>query len=919
MRVTSSDSVNLTQAVNISSRDVFAGLLEMVSDLVWSLSLNTQRIYYINPAAAQVYGRPLNELTNQPGLWLSCVHAEDRDILKANLSQLPELKNFAQEFRIVQPDGEEVWLKGRFRLVLGSDGRPAFIGATAKDVSKRVNAERQLEESQAIYHSLVESLPINVFRKDREGRIVFANKRYCEELKVSLDEIIGKTDLDLFPDMAEKYLRDDAWVLRTGLPFHDIEVHPHGPTQMYVEVLKAPVTDVNGRRIGIQGMFWDVTERKMAEKALREAKEIAESASRAKTDFLANVSHEIRTPMNGIIGITDLLMSSSNNREQREYLELIQTSAESLLTLINDILDFSKIEAGKIRLESNRFQLRDSIGDTLRSLAVRAHGKGLELIASFAPDVPDAIIGDLLRLRQIIVNLVSNAVKFTEHGQVHLEVVNLGTKDDNIVRLQFSVTDSGIGIPQDKLKLIFTEFEQADSSTTRQYGGTGLGLAIASSLVHLMGGQLDVESRPNQGSRFFFSADFHFDKLHVEESLFQDLAHHKALTVVTNPQLRANLKSTLERVGIQVYETASASDAITILQAMQETGMPLSIVLSDIDLDQEDGSVLIQKIRKQPGIAETPVILLSNAIASDLSIERAKLDIHDILIKPVKEVDLLESISIALGLLGPDTTIDEELDSRSGIVFEQLDILLAEDNRVNQKLAVALLEKIGHRVEVATNGREAVAMYRQKPFDLVLMDVQMPEVDGYQATRQIRQIQQQIGKRVPIIALTAHASPADRQRCLASGMDEYLAKPIRADDLYVLIESLTGHRSTVTGEPSEAKPATHLIDWEMAFETVGGDRKLLEELIRVFLKDQEQMLANIETSISQQDEKNLRLSAHSIKGALNHLGGRSAAKHAEKLESMAQKEDLTKAATVFDQFRDSLNELTSEMKKFVGD
>jgi CheY-like chemotaxis protein len=352
---------------------------------------------------------------------------------------------------------------------------------------------------------------------------------------------------------------------------------------------------------------------------------------------------------------------------------------------------------------------------------------------------------------------------------------------------------------------------------------------------------------------------------------------------------------------------------------MREAGTPLSIVLSDIDLEQEDGSVLIQRIRNHPAIAETPVILLSNAIASDLSIDRAKLDIGDILIKPVKEVDLLESIATALGLRGPDTTIDIELDSASGIVFEQLEILLAEDNRVNQKLAVALLEKIGHQIEVANNGREAVELYRKKAFDLVLMDVQMPEVDGYQATQQIRQIQLQAGKRVPIVALTAHASPADRQRCLASGMDEYLAKPIRAGDLYTLIESLTGHRSALTGEPGDAQHKTHLIDWEMAFETVGGDRKLLEELIRVFLKDQEQMLANIETSISQQDDKNLRLSAHSIKGALNHLGGRSAAKYAEKLEVMAQKENLAKAPAVFEQFRGSLNELAGEMKKFVGD
>lgn len=331
-------------------REHYARLLNIVSDLVLSISLDGQRLLYLNRAAAKLYDRPPEELLElAPGFWLDSVHHDDQQQLKENLGEIQNLIQFEQNFRIVQPDGTQTWLQGYFCLVCDDSGKPDFIGGTAHDVTKRRRVQRKYEESQAIYDSLVESLPINVFRKDRDGKIVFANSRYCKDLGMSLDEVIGKSDFDFFDDeIARKYLKDDAWVLQTGLPFHDTEVHPVGDEAIYVEVLKAAVTDGKGRRIGIQGMFWDVTDRKVAEEALRNAKEIAESASRAKSDFLANVSHEIRTPMNGIIGMTDLLIAGATNREDREYLGMIQTSAESLLTLINDILDFSKSKPARL-------------------------------------------------------------------------------------------------------------------------------------------------------------------------------------------------------------------------------------------------------------------------------------------------------------------------------------------------------------------------------------------------------------------------------------------------------------------------------------------------------------------------------------------------------------------------------------------
>ena len=357
-----------------------SGLLQLVNDLVISLSLDARVVLYINPAGEKIYGRGRSEICGENAEWFDFIHEDDQAELREKLINLNETETFEQEFRILRPDNQLRWLKASFNLIRDLDGNAKSIGGIAKDVSKRVETEQRLEEAKAVYHSLVESLPINVFRKDRQGRIVFSNKKYSKSLGLDQTEIIGKTDDDLFEKKwAEKYKKDDAWVLQTGLPFHDIEHHPnHDGKITYVEVLKAPVTDMNGRRVGIQGMFWDVTARRQAEVATREAKELAEAASRAKSDFLANVSHEIRTPMNAIIGLTDLLLQTPIDREQKEFLLMIQQSGESLLTLINDILDFSKIESGKLEIESSRFDFRENIGDTLRSLAYRAHSKKIE-------------------------------------------------------------------------------------------------------------------------------------------------------------------------------------------------------------------------------------------------------------------------------------------------------------------------------------------------------------------------------------------------------------------------------------------------------------------------------------------------------------------------------------------------------------
>ena len=899
-------------------RKQFPGLLDMVSDLACSISLDGQRLLYINPAAANVYGRPLEELLEQPGLWIESVHSDDQAQLKENLSNIQKTGHFKQKFRVVQPDGTENWLHGSFRFFPGESGG-GYIGGTASSVVKLTGAESKATDLQATYDSLFESLPINVFRKDREGRVTFANRRLCKDLGTTPEEIVGKTDSDLCsPKLAAKYRKDDLWVLKTGLPFRDIEQHPKGDETIYIEVLKAPITDQNGIRVGIQGMFWDVTDQRNAEEKLRKAKEIAESANRAKSDFLANVSHEIRTPMNGIIGMTDLLLTTTTDREDREYLELIQTSAESLLTLINDILDFSKIEAGKVQLESHRFDIRDSLGDTFRSLALRAHAKQLELIVQFSPDVPVEIIGDLARLRQVVVNLVSNAIKFTHKGHVKVAVENAGIKNDG-VKLLFHVSDTGIGIPKEKQELIFGQFAQADSSTTREYGGTGLGLSIASKIVRLMGGELEVESEVGVGSHFRFMAEYHLDANGFVES--QDLLLGQAvLLVIENPELLANLESTLQNWQAQTYSVSNAKKALEVLKKMATAGDPIPLVVSEIGLSGDDGPTLAAWIRSESSIANTHIIFLANTNLHDAEYQRARLGIDDQLLKPVKEAELFESISVVLGLQEAITTNHSINDDLAGVSDSPLNVLVAEDNLVNQKLAAALLQKAGHDVVIAGNGRQAIKLFRQGNFDLVLMDIQMPEMDGFEATNEIRKIQAQTGLRTPIIALTAHASQADRMRCLTAGMDEYLAKPIRADDLFRLIDQQTGYRSTIQTRSSANKGAVknRLVDWERAFETVGGDQQLLTDLIIVFLRERDAMLASIQTAIRSHNDKELRLSAHSIKGALAHLGAHEATNLAIRLEEMALSQKMDGAQEVFERLAQSLIPLSKEMTSFVS-
>ncbi|MEJ2095916.1 MAG: response regulator [Deltaproteobacteria bacterium] len=811
----------------------------------------------------------------------------------------------------------------------------AIFGSHAQfTINQRRLAEASMRISEEKYRTIIENIEDGYYEVNSDGLLTFCNNALSAITGRAKQQLLGQHIRSFIgPENAANLLETFESLAHKKSEANELNgafIRKDG-AHRYFETSISLIRNSKGGISGFRGLLRDVTKRKLAEAMYRE-KLAAEAASRSKSEFLANMSHEIRTPLNSIIGLVELTLETDLSAEQREDLSVVSAAAYSLLSLINDILDFSKIEAGKLELEAISFNLKEVLGASLKIIAAKAHEKQLELAYRVRSGVPETVTGDPARLRQVILNLVGNAVKFTEKGEIILSV-DVAPSANTPYELLFSVKDTGIGIPPEKQQSIFGAFAQADGSTTRKYGGTGLGLAVSSQLVRLMNGRIWVESpaavhstgladgRSGPGSVFYFSVQFKAPPSGSEKTLEprMDVSSLKALVVDDNQSSLEIVKDMLGSWHIEATGVLTVKDAKAAILASIRTANPFDFILADSNMPGSDGFSLARWMVDQR-IEESRLIMMLTTLSNRHQIDFDALKIQSHVIKPIRPSDLLDAITRAVS--EKPTAVDdmqEDLENPGASSLDNaLRILVAEDTVFNQKFIRRLLERWAFNATIVKNGSEAVAAFSSQSYDLILMDVQMPEMDGFEATAAIRDAEALQGGHIPIIAMTAHAMKGDRERCLEAGMDDYVPKPISPDALLNTIRALVPEKpavESVEGDPPAGDPP--LFDKDALLAAFDNDPDFLKEIIEMFIADTPEMLRGIETAIHKNDALTLKRTAHALKGMLGNFQAQTAVEHAYALEKMGAEASFEKAREVLSQLVREVDVLAGQLKNVV--
>ena len=934
-------------------------------------------VVYMSPQVENVLGYEARRFVEDPELWDRLIHPEDVAGVVAEDKRTDETgEPFDMEYRMMARDGSPVWVRESAVLTSDEAGRPLYWQGIMQDISRRKRAEEEIRKLNKTLEKRVEERTAELEgvlaelreSEERHARVVEGSNDGIFDWNIRTGELYWNDrlfemfglDRSKFTPTFEGFLGlvhiDDRQRLLDSISAH-LERGTEFDTELrYGNSGKEPrvcVTrgkaqrDQNGLPSRMAGIATDITERKRAEEEVRRlnetleervrerteqltaiiaelegAREAAEAASRAKGEFLANMSHEIRTPMNGVIGMTGLLLETDLSAEQREYAETVRTSGENLLTIINDILDFSKIEAGKLDLETMDFDLRSVVEETIGLFAEQAHNKGLELASLIEHGVPDALKGDAGRIRQVLVNLLGNAVKFTEAGDVVLRG-DLVEENEARATVRFEVRDTGIGMTNGQRARLFQSFSQADASTTRRFGGTGLGLAISKQLVEMMGGEIGVESAPGQGSVFWFTLRLEKQPEGAPRrasSRRDGLRGLRVLVVDDNETNRNILREHILSWGMKNGTAEGGLRALRMLREAADDGDPYDVALLDMQMPGMDGMELASRIRSEPPIAHTQLVLLTSSGLRGEAEQARRVGFAAYLTKPVRQSKLYDVIATVMDASPPDEGAEtgpahqapivtlhsiESARARARERRVRAHVLVAEDNQINQKVAVRMLERLGYQADVAANGLEALEALSRVRYAAVLMDVQMPEMDGYEATAEIRRLEEGQDRRTPVIAMTANAMQGDRKETLEAGMDDYVPKPVKAEELEAVLDRWVSkpHEATVpepgkgpdAGENSAQDPIDRNVFAGLRELQADGEGDILGELVELFFADVPPRLVALREAAKAGNARSVEGIAHALKGSCVNMGAVRMGAICAELEEMGRSEDLASA------------------------